>query len=156
MTISDNIKSRKVIIMLFNLFKKKKEEPKPLVRTITEINYLADTENADKIYKLIKDDLEENPEYSNSAKELREYYDHEKVWKYYPYELAFKIEGKEVFAEVNNTWYRVGRLKRNADLNGNHVLCFYANEYKYVTEDSIEREKGDHYFGIEVTKTITL
>lgn len=24
------------------------------------------------------------------------------------------------------------------------------------TEDSIEREKGDHYFGIEVTKTITL
>lgn len=142
--------------MLFNLFKKKNEEPKPLVRTITEINYLADTENTDIIYKLIKDDLEENPEYSNSAKELREYYDHEKVWKYYPYELAFKIEGKEVFAEVNNTWYRVGRLKRNADLNGNHVLCFYANEYKYVTEDSIEKEKGDHYFGIEVTKTITL
>ena len=126
--------------MLFNLFKKKNEEPKPLVRTITEINYLADTENTDIIYKLIKDDLEENPEYSNSAKELREYYDHEKVWKYYPYELAFKIEGKEVFAEVNNTWYRVGRLKRNADLNGNHVLCFYANEYKYVTEDSIEKE----------------
>ena len=30
------------------------------------------------------------------------------------------------------------------------------NEYKYVTEDSIEREKGDHYFGIEVTKTVTL
>ena len=142
--------------MLFNLFKKKNEEPKPLVRTITEINYLADTENTDIIYKLIKDDLEENPEYSNSTKELREYYDHEKVWKYYPYELAFKIEGKEVFAEVNNTWYRVGRLKRNADLNGNHVLCFYANEYKYVTEDSIEKEKGDHYFGIEVTKTITL
>jgi len=136
--------------------KKKKEESKPLVRTITEVNYLVDTENADKIYKLIKDDLEENPEYSNSAKELREYYDHEKVWKYYPYELAFKIEGKEVFAEVNDTWYRVGRLKRNADLNGNHVLCFYANEYKYVTEDSIEKEKGDHYFGIEVTKTVTL
>jgi len=142
--------------MLFNLFKKKKEEPKPRKAVITEVNYLVDTENADKIYKLIKDDLEENPEYSNSAKELREYYDHEKVWKYYPYELAFKIEGKEVFAEVNDTWYRVGRLKRNADLNGNHVLCFYANEYKYVTEDSIEREKGDHYFGIEVTKTITL
>ena len=56
---------------MFNLFKKKKEEPKPLVRTITEINYLADTENADKIYKLVKDDLNENPEYSNSAKELR-------------------------------------------------------------------------------------
>ena len=141
---------------MFNLFKKKKEEPKPLVRTITEINYLADTENADKIYKLIKDDLEENPEYSNSAKELREYYDHEKVWKYYPYELAFKIEGKEVFAEVNDTWYRVGRLKRNADLDGLQVLFLYPNEYKYVTEDSIEREKGDHYFGIEVTKTVTL
>ena len=139
---------------MFNLFKKKKEEPRKAV--ITEVNYLVDTENADKIYKLIKDDLEENPEYSNSAKELREYYDHEKVWKYYPYEMAFKIEGKEVFAEVNGTWYRVGRLKRNADLDGIQVLCFYVNEYKYVTEGSIEREKGDHYFGIEVTKTITL
>lgn len=139
---------------MFNLFRKKKEEPRR--RVITEVNYLVDTENADKIYKLIKDDLEENPEYSNSAKELREYYDHEKVWKYYPYELAFRIEGKEVFAEVNGEWYRVGRLKKNADLNGNHVLCFYANEYKYVTEDSVEKEKGDDYFGIEVTKVITL
>ena len=84
---------------MFNLFKKKKEEPKPLVRTITEINYLADTENADKIYKLVKDDLNENPEYSNSAKELKEYYDHEKVYKYDPYELPFEIKGKQVFAE---------------------------------------------------------
>lgn len=29
-------------------------------------------------------------------------------------------------------------------------------EYKYVTEDSVEKDKGDHYFGIEVTKTVTL
>lgn len=153
MTISDTIKPRKGCFM-FNLFKKKKEEPRKAV--ITEVNYLVDIENADKIYKLIKDDLSENDEYNESAKYLKENYDHEKVWKYFPYELAFRIEGNEVFAEANNTWYRVGRLKKNADLNGNHVLCFYANEYKYVTEDYIDREKGDHYFGIEVTKTVTL
>ena len=139
---------------MFNLFRKKKEEPRR--RVITEVNYLVDTENADKIYKLIKDDLSENDEYNESAKYLKENYDHEKVYKYFPYELAFKIEGNEVFAEANGEWYRVGRLKKNADLNGNHVLCFYANEYKYVTEDYIDREKGDHYFGIEVTKTVTL
>lgn len=144
------------MIIMFNLFKKKKEEPKPLVRTITEINYLADTENADKIYKLIKDDLNENDEYTESAKYLKENYDHEKVYKYEPYELPFEIKGKQVFAEVNGEWYKVGRLKRNADLDGLQVLFLYVNEYKYVTEDSIEREKGDHYFGIEVTKTVTL
>ena len=139
---------------MFNLFKKK--EDKPRIRTITDINYLVEIENEDKIYKLIKDDLNENDEYTESAKYLKENYDHEKVYKYEPYELPFEIKGKQVFAEVNGEWYKVGRLKRNADLDGLQVLFLYPNEYKYVTEDSIEREKGDHYFGIEVTKTVTL
>lgn len=139
---------------MFNLFKRKKEEPRKAV--ITEVNYLVDTENADKIYKLIKDDLNENDEYNESAKYLKENYDHEKVYKYEPYELPFKIENKYVFAQVGDKWYKVGRLKKTADLDGRLTLYLYPNEYKYVTEDSVEKDKGSHYFGIEVEKTITL
>lgn len=139
---------------MFNLFKRKKEEPRKAV--ITEVNYLVDTENADKIYKLIKDDLTENDEYNESAKYLKENYDHEKVYKYEPYELPFKIENKYVFAQVEDKWYKVGRLKKTADLDGELTLYLYPNEYKYVTEDSVEKDKGSHYFGIEVKKTITL
>ena len=141
---------------MFNLFKKKKKEPEPRVRIIRDVNYLVETENADKIYKIVKDDLDENPEYSNTAKELREFYDHEKVWKYEPYELPFKLEGKYVYAQLGEEWLKVGRLKRGADLDGELTLYLYPNEYKYVTQDSIEKEKGDHYFGIETTKTIIL
>lgn len=140
--------------MLFNLFKKKEEKPR--VRTITDINYLVEIKNEDKIFKLVKDDLDENDEYSESAKYLKENYDHEKVYKYEPYELPFKIENKYVFAQVEDKWYKVGRLKKTADLDGELTLYLYPNEYKYVTDDYIEREKGDHYFGIEVIKTITL
>lgn len=139
---------------MFNLFKKKEEKPR--VRTITDINYLVDIENEDKIFKLVKDDLDENDEYSESAKYLKENYDHEKVYKYEPYELPFKIEDKYVFAQVGDKWYKVGRLKKTADLDGRLTLYLYPNEYKYVTEDSVEKDKGSHYFGIEVEKTITL
>lgn len=45
---------------------------------------------------------------------------------------------------------------KTADLDGRLTLYLYPNEYKYVTEDSVEKDKGCHYFGIEVEKTITL
>ena len=67
-----------------------------------------------------------------------------------------EIENKYVFAQVEDKWYKVGRLKKTADLDGELTLYLYPNEYKYVTEDSVEKDKGSHYFGIEVKKTITL
>ena len=139
---------------MFNPFKKKEEKPR--VRTITDINYLVEIENEDKIFKLVKDDLDENDEYSESAKYLKENYDHEKVYKYEPYELPFKIENKYVFAQVEDKWYKVGRLKKTANLEGELTLYLYPNEYKYVTEDAVEKDKGSHYFGIETKTTITL
>ena len=62
---------------MFSLFKKK--ETKPKTRTVTNIYYLVDTENAERVRKYYRQDLEENDEYFQSAKELKEYYDHEKV-----------------------------------------------------------------------------
>lgn len=71
-------------------------------------------------------------------------------------ELPFKLEDRTVFAEVDGEWYRVGRLKKTDNLDGTPRLYLYVNEYKYVTEESIEKEKDDPYFGIECTKTVNL
>lgn len=132
-----------------------KAEPgnEPKYSITTDLYYLADTENADRVYKYHREDLEENDEYHRSAKELKEDYDHEKVWKYEPLELPFKLEGREVYTELDGEWAKVGRLKKTADIEGGELkLYLYPNEYKYVTEDSVEKEKGEHYFRIECRK----
>lgn len=142
---------------MFNLFKKKKKEaPKPTKRIVREVNYLVDKENVDRVRKYYADEIEENDEYFESAKELREMYDHEKVWKYLPCEVPFKFEGKDVYTQIEDDWVKIGRVKKTADLDGELTCYLYVNEYKYVTEDSIEKDKGDDYFGIEVKKVIML
>lgn len=150
-----------VTMLIVGAIKRKKDreqqsKPKgPTTRTITENNWLVDSENAEKILKLVKNDLDENDDYHLSAKELKEDYEG-KVYRYEPYELPFKLEDRTVFAEVEGEWYRVGRLKKTANLEGTQRLYLYVNEYKYVTEDSIEKEKDDPYFGIECTKVVNL
>lgn len=139
---------------MFNLFKKKKEEPR--TRIIRNVNYLTYTENADRVKKYYKNELVENDEYYQSAKELKEYYDHERVWKYEPVEIPIKIDGRNVYTEIEDEWFKIGRLRKDADLDGELTGYFYVCEYKYVTEDSVEKEKDDDYFGIEVKKVVTL
>lgn len=138
---------------MFSLFKKK--ETKPKISIVTNICYLVDTENAERVRKHYRQDLEENDEYFQSAKELKEYYDHEKVWKYEPFEIPFKLEGRDVYTNIEDEWFKIGRLKKTADIEGKLTCYYYVNEYKYVTEDSVEKEKDDDYFGIEVKKQVT-
>ena len=138
---------------MISLFKKK-EEPKPYKRVITDINWLKDTENAEKFVKYYKDELEENDEYHRSARELKEDYDHEKVYKYEPFELEFMLDGLEVYAMLGDEWVHIGRLKKNAIMDGKMTLYLYVNTYKYVTEDEVYKDSGDSYFGIENVKTV--
>ena len=151
-----------LVLFLFSLFiniRERKDFKKRMAessryRTISTINYLVDTENADRVLDFYKEDMEESEEYHRSAKELKEDYDNEKVWKYEPIEIPFKLAEKEVYAQLDDEWVKVGRLKKTADLNGELKLYLYVNEYKYVTEESVDKEKGDHYFGIECKRTI--
>lgn len=129
---------------------------KPKFRTIAKINYLADTENADRFLKAYMQDLEENYEYHLSAKELKEDFENEKVYKYLPFELPHRLEGDYVFAPIEEEWYRVGRLKKNAVLDGKLTLYLFPNIYKYVTEDNIDKETDESYFGIESVKTVPI
>lgn len=141
--------------MLFNLFKKKKEEPvKP--ETSIEYYWLLDTQNADKFERAYKHDFDENDDYTLPAKELKEDFEGEKVYKYEPYELPMKLEGRDVYSYIKEgQWLKVGRIKKNADIDGKITLRLFPNTYKKIYSDEIEKVVGDSYFGIEVEKVLT-
>ena len=133
--------------------KKVEEWRRSLPKYETKINWFAESEYADKFLKAYRNELEENEDYNLSAKELKEYYDEEKVYKYEPLKLPMKIEDLDVYSYIDeDDWIRIGRLKKNADLDGELTLYLYPNTYKYVTEDNIEKETEDSYFGVEVKR----
>ena len=132
------------------LKKRMAEPPKPKTESI--YHWLVDTENAERFVKAYKQDLQENYDYNLSAKELREYYIG-KVYKYEPLDLPCKLEGHDVYSYIDeNEWIKVGRLKKNADIDGEIKLRLFVNIYKYVTENSVEKESDEPYFGVEVIK----
>jgi len=152
--------------IIFKVVKKPKGEKKempqvepsaPRYRTETNTYWVVDCDCAEKYIKYYRDELEENDDYNLSAKELKEDFCDEKVYKFEPLELPLKMEGLDVYSyRDNEEWEKIGRLKKTSDINGELELYLYPNIFKYVTEDSVEKEKGDDYFGIEVTKTVTL
>lgn len=131
---------------------KKKEEPR--VRTITETYWLVDTQHADEFFKAYEEDLVENDDYDLSAKELKEDYEGEKVYRFEPLELPVRMENRDVYSCIEDKWMKIGRVKKTADLNGKITLYLYPNIYKKVWKDEIEKVSDDSYFGIDVTKIV--
>lgn len=131
---------------------KKKEEPR--VRTITETYWLVDTQHADEFFKAYEEDLVENDDYDLSAKELKEDYEGDKVYRFEPLELPVRMENRDVYSCIDDKWMKIGRVKKTADLNGKITLYLYPNIYKKVWKDEIEKVSDDSYFGIDVTKTV--
>lgn len=133
---------------------KKKEEPRVRVRTITETYWLVDTQHADEFFKAYEEDLVENDDYDLSAKELKEDYEGEKVYRFEPLELPVRMENRDVYSCIEDKWMKIGRVKKTADLNGKITLYLYPNIYKKVWKDEIEKVSDDSYFGIDVTKIV--
>lgn len=125
------------------------------VKTTWHYEWIVDEENVEKFYKAFKKDFEENDEYYRSAKELKEDYSDEKVYKYEPYELPLKMENKDVYSYIEDgEWVKIGRVKKTADIDGKLKLYLFPNTYKYVTEDSVEKETDDSYFGLKVIQLV--
>ena len=123
------------------------------VKVERKINWFSESIDADRFMNAYRGELEENDEYLLPAKELKEYHEGEKVYKYLPLKLPMKMEEGEVYSYIDeDEWIKIGKLKKNADLDGELTLYLYPNTYKYVTEDSVEKESGDNYFGVEVKK----
>ncbi len=147
-----------VALVLFLILKPKKEvkaEPpiqKP--KYSYEITYLKECQNVERFVKAYKDDFDENDDYSLSAKELKEDYAGERVYKYEPYELPYKLDGNIVYSQIGDEWLEVGKLKKGVKLDDFATFYLYPNEYKYVTEDSVEKENDGAYFGFYYKKPL--
>ena len=147
---------------LFTSLTKKKQEH------ITEANkpkkytkklWIHGTDEAETFFKAYKEDLWENEDYHLPAKDLHEMYEDEKVFKYDPYDLPFKIEGQKVYSWIDkDEWIYIGSIKRqdtdDLERSLSTTLYLYPNIFKYVTEGSIEKDEDEHYFGLEVTLPI--
>lgn len=97
-------------------------------------------------------------EYSQTKKEILDgYYDNgEKIYKYEPFELPFKIDDDKVYSYIDeDKWILVGTLKKSdkgkLKRSTETELYLMPNYYKRVIYDDIETEHGDAYFGLEVT-----
>ena len=134
---------------------KKAETPLPVrEHIITETVYPVDQENADRFFRFYKEDFDENDEYDLSAKELKEDYEGEKVYRYDPYQLDYKIEEGQIFAKLDDEWVHVARLKKTQSIPEDALLFLFPNVYKYVTEEEVSKETGDPFFGFEYKKKV--
>ena len=152
---------------MFNLFKKKTQTvaAEPIVykpKVIMEYLWPVCEENVgNKFYRAYKDDLDENDEYSQTKKEILEgYYDSgEKIYKFEPLSIPFKIEEDKVFSYIDeDKWILVGTLKkkdmRKLAKATKTELFLMANYYKQVYSNDVVTDSGDSYFGVEVTLPI--
>lgn len=115
-------------------------------------------ESADRFENAYKKFYDENDEYFLSDKELKEGYDYgDKVYKFEPYELPLKMVNWDVYSYIEEgEWEKIGRIKSTADIDGKLKLFIFPNIYKYVTENHVEKESDDSYFGIEVSRYVNV
>lgn len=156
-----------VIVIAKGIKKAKKEKPVPKAaitepvepRKITydEYLWLQDTEDVgNKFFQAYKDDLEENDDYHMTKKEiLEEYYDGDKIYKYEPFLLPFKVEDGKVYSYIKeDEWIYVGSLKKRDiakyERSKRTELYLMPNYFKKVYDDSVETDSGDSYFGLLV------
>lgn len=144
---------------------KKREEEKSLKRAMANVPttqkeylWLQDTEDiGNQFFKAYKEDLEENDDYHMTKKEiLEDYYDGDKIYKYEPFSLPYKVEGNKVYSYIKEgEWICVGAIKKREiekyEQSINTELYLMPNFFKKVDDESIVTDSGDSYFGLEVT-----
>lgn len=125
----------------------KGDAPKPIA--VNGMVYPDDQERVEDFVKCYKKDFSKTDWYTMSAKELKEYHEGERVYKYYPLNVNYKIEGNDVLAELKGEYVKIGTLTdEQIEYINSHFsrLNIYMNEYKDV-EDTIEHYEGDPFFG---------
>lgn len=125
----------------------KGDAPKPIA--VNGMVYPDDQERIEDFVKYYKQDFNKDETYQLSAKELKEDYEGERIYKYYPFKLDYKIEGNDVLAELKDEYVKIGTLTdEQIEYISSHFsrLNIYMDEYKDV-EDTIEHYEGDPFFG---------
>lgn len=146
---------------MFNLFKKKEapkpkpiEPVKPKPVTNTGMIYPSDQQYAEEFFNAYKKDLNKTDWYTLTAKELKEDFEGEKVYKYYPYKLDYELRGCDVYAPLKKEMVKIGTVtEEQAKIIQKDYgsLRFFANIYKEVY-DTVEIIEDDPLFGFYVRK----
>lgn len=146
---------------MFNLFKKKEtpkskptEPVKPKPVTNTGMIYPSDQQHAEEFLDAYKKDLNKTDWYTLTAKELKEDFEGEKVYKYYPYKLDYELRGCDVYAPLKKEMVKIGTVtEEQAEIIQKEYgsLRFFANIYKEVY-DTVEIIEDDPLFGFYVRK----
>ena len=143
-----------IAIIILLIPKKRKptiNEPQTVSRTRVYYEWLKDQQNARYFCNYLNQYFEENEEYYRSARPLKRDYFNEKVYRYMPYRIPLKIKENAVYSYVKEgEWLKVGKLREDAQINGIQKLFLFPNVYKYVTEDSVQKESDEPYFGLEI------
>lgn len=159
-----------IFLLIGSFLKKKQIKPdfstnswvstKPIERpkTYTEYLWLMETEDiGNKFFRAFREDLEETDEYHMTKKEiLDEYFDGDKIYKYEPFSLPFKVEDGKVYSYIEEEkWIYVGSIKKKEiakyEQSTETDLQLMPNYFKKVNDETIESDHGDAYFGLEVT-----
>lgn len=131
-----------------------KEEKKPEPITFTGMIYLTDEEHEDDFFDAYKKDFNTTDDYKLTKAELKENFECDKVYKYYPYKLDYEIVGNDVLAPLKGEMVKIGSLTDEQveiiNKDGG-VLSLYQNIYKEVF-DTVEIVEDDPFFGFYIRK----
>ena len=116
--------------------------------------YPSDQQYAENFLDAYRRDLNKTDWYQLTNKELKEDFEGEKVYKYYPYKLDFELRGCDVYAPLKKEMVKIGTVtEEQAEIIQKDYgsLRFFANIYKEVY-DTVEIIEDDPLFGFYVRK----
>lgn len=142
----------------------KAEQPKSTEKPKKKYDYeyrtvwLKEQEHEEAFFRFYHEDFNENDDYSLPKKELIEDYEGERIYKLYPLQIPFKLEGTDVYSYTKEEeWRKVGEVtEREAKLINNNTswLQLYGGSYKQIYDDEVEVETRDPFFGFLIKEKI--
>lgn len=138
----------------------KAEQPKSTKKYEYEYRtvWLKEQEHEEAFFRFYRSDFYENDDYSLPKKELMEDHEGERIYKLYPLQIPFKLEGTDVYSYTKEEeWRKVGVItEREAKLINNNTswLQLYGGSYKQIYDDEVETDTRDPFFGFLVKEKV--
>ena len=120
--------------------------------------FLKEQEHETAFFRFYREDFSENEDYFLTKKELIEDHDGERIYRFYPLQIPFKLEGTDVYSYTKEEeWRKIGTITKNeAKLINNNTswLQIYGGSYKEVDFDEVITETRDPFFGFLIKEKV--
>lgn len=142
----------------------KVEQPKTTEKPKRKYDYeyrtvrLKEQEYETSFFRFYKEDFNENDDYTLTKKELIEEHEGERIYRYYPLQIPFKLDGTDVYSYTKEEeWRKVGVItEHEAKLVNNNTswLQLYGGSYKQIYDDEVEIDTRDPFFGFLIKEKV--